>query len=421
MSDHDFDESAAADFQFKSKRRNKPRGKKDNSKKDGHYGLPIEDKDKTSLECTTCSEQWQVLRKCRLNRAWAKGNECYFPRLGKNQPKMNPNFPIPKSKSKGPSAPHIELDSESEVASEEEQEDKYDEEEEARIRKYCKRMQTEQQSAKVIDCDLTLVTSGDGKKAHLYKRDNDNGLKKYSPVLKRWAKVSSIQMNEHDIAVQMPKAMEAALVETVQDLFDTGASHVMVKNSKLFKPGTMVRLENAYATTANGDRIKVEAYGTVRMCKLAMWIPSLVKNLTSLSHMRRSASWPGEYGVCSTIVTNVTTGEEIDALEVVQYHYQTVHPLEQKFAPYQVLAIAQAVTGTVYMMPESWLHCQEHLLEKDESDPHKFVGRDDRPVNGRWNPEGKPKEFRVNSIVMEEGLGAVRGCVDSDAYLGVRV
>ena len=74
-------------------------------------------------------------------------------------------------------------------------------------------------------------------------------------------------MNAADIAIEFPMNMEAQMIDMVQDLFDTGASHVMIKDGKLFKPGTEVKLKSTWATTASGQRIRAEAVGSVRMCR----------------------------------------------------------------------------------------------------------------------------------------------------------
>ena len=73
--------------------------------------------------------------------------------------------------------------------------------------------------------------------------------------------------------------------------------------------------------------------------------------------------------------------------------------------PYQVLVIAPIVNDTLYMLPSSWLHSQDHLLRRGEVDPHKFVGRDDRPANGRWSLAGQHyfDEPEVCSLVLDQG------------------
>ena len=147
--------------------------------------------------------------------------------------------------------------------------------------------------------------------------------------------------------------MEARIIDMVQDLFDTGASHVMIKDAKLFKPGTEVKLKSTWATTASGQRIRVEAVGTVRMCALALLIPSLVHNLTSLSHICQFGEWPGQYGVASALSIDTESGVPVVSIRVVQYHYQAIDANEQEFLPYQVLVVAPIVNDTLYMLPSS--------------------------------------------------------------------
>ena len=272
-------------------------------------------------------------------------------------------------------------------------------------------------SVSAIECNIRLITAVDGK-ATLYK-GQPGRLRRYSPVLKRWVKSSGIHVNSTDISVDLPRSMEMSLVDMVQDLFDTGASHLMIKDARLFKPGTEVKLNDTWATTASGERIKVESVGTVRMCSLALLIPSLVKNLTSLSHIRRSAEWPGQFAVASALSSDAQSGESVDALEVIQYHYQAIDPTHQKFVPYQVIVVAQLANETLYYMPQSWLYKQEHLLQQGEIDPHKFVGRDDRPEVGRWMPAGHHylEEPEVYTAVLEQGTADIRRRVDSGELL----
>ena len=99
--------------------------------------------------------------------------------------------------------------------------------------------------------------------------------------------------------------------------------------------------------------------------------------------IRRSGEWPGQYGVASALSIDAESGVPVDSISVVQYHYQVIDANEQEFVPYQMLVVAPIVNDTLYTMPNTWLHSQDHLLRKGEVDPHKFVGRDDRPANGR--------------------------------------
>ena len=68
---------------------------------------------------------------------------------------------------------------------------------------------------------------------------------------------------------------------------------------------------------------------------------------------------------------------------VRQYHYQTLELNEQRLAPYQILCRAKAAGYGLYSMPSSWLDMQPHLLSQGETDPHAFIGRDDRPESMR--------------------------------------
>ena len=71
-------------------------------------------------------------------------------------------------------------------------------------------------------------------------------------------------------------------------------------------------------------------------------------------------------------------------------------------------------------MPDSWLEKQPHLLKEGEVDPHEFIGRDDRPLEGRFDPEPARLLDRVNyvdSAVMQAGTAAVQACVRSGKLL----
>ena len=104
---------------------------------------------------------------------------------------------------------------------------------------------------------------------------------------------------------------------------------------------------------------------------------------------------------------------------MIQYHYQAIDPTHQKFVPYQVIVVAQLANETLYYMPQSWLYKQEHLLQQGEIDPHKFVGRDDRPEAGRWMPEGHhySEVPEVCTAVLEQGTADIRRRVDSGELL----
>ena len=89
-------------------KRQRGQGRGDNPGRPGNNG-PVSGQEK-SLPCSTCTGRFNSPRKCRLSRAWQRGNECYFPDLGPDkQPPYNKNFAIPKVKPTGPVASAIEL------------------------------------------------------------------------------------------------------------------------------------------------------------------------------------------------------------------------------------------------------------------------------------------------------------------------
>ena len=155
----------------------------------------------------------------------------------------------------------------------------------------------------------------------------------------------------------------------------------MVRELRFLVPGTVTYINNSSATVANGQKIEIVAVGQLRNCKLALYIPSLVQNLCSPSHMRRDGDFPGQIGAETECINE--NGAMIDTVAVRQYHYQTADVNEQILAPYQILARARAEGNGLYSMPSSWLEMQPHLLSQGEVDPHEFVGRDDRPINMR--------------------------------------
>ena len=84
-------------------------------------------------------------------------------------------------------------------------------------------------------------------------------------------------------------------------------------------PELIVFLENSCATVANGQTIEIVAVGQLRSCKLAMYIPALVQNLFSPSHMRRDGDFPGQLGAETEYIED--NGVLVDTFVVRQYHY----------------------------------------------------------------------------------------------------
>jgi hypothetical protein len=149
-------------------------------------------------------------------------------------------------------------------------------------------------------------------------------------------------------------------------------------------------------------------------------MPELTATLTSWSHIRRSGEWSGQFGTVS-VTRQDDQGKVVDALEVRQYHYETADPSEQEFAPYQSIVMAVNFSGNLYALPKTWLWSQTHLLGPGESDPHEFVGRDDRVQRDRRDPARADKtvytieEDTTISIpeVTEIGTEAVAAAVDA--------
>lgn len=259
----------------------------------------------------------------------------------------------------------------------------------------------------VLNCDAELIQHTDGT-CELVQKYTDSTYIRYDPKIKTWMRTDSKVQKSKSVSIMVSAADISTMVNYVHDLF---------------VPGTMVKVKGSTATTASGEVLKVTALGQVRGCYGAMLLPECVSNLTSPAHIQRDAQWPGQFGFVSTLVTG-QQNQLYDALELRQYFYQTLDPSEQEHAPYQVLVTAENADGKLYLMPDSWLHKQPHLLKKGELDPHAFVGRDDRHPNNRWLPEGvnAVEDGSISSLVVSFGQEAILERIASGPSLasGVR-
>ena len=85
-------------------------------------------------------------------------------------------------------------------------------------------------------------------------------------------------------------------------------------------PHSIVHLENACTTVANVQEIDNVAVGQLSKCQLTMYIPFVVQNLCSASHMRRNGKNPEHINAETEYIEE--DGLLVYTRVVRQYHYQ---------------------------------------------------------------------------------------------------